>query len=950
MPENEAAGARAPAGMSDAHGMLSDEMSRRGTSPVLIGRAAEMAALANALQTVRQDGPAAVLVGGEAGVGKTRLIDEFGANAREAGARVLVGGCLELGADGLPFAPFTAMLRDLMRDEGAAQVISTLPGGSRATRELARLLPELAVGTSGPDQPAPVQPAAGEARARLFEQFLTMLERLAEAQPLVLVVEDAHWADRSSRDLLTFLIRYQKALHGVLIVATFRSDELHRTHPLRPLLAELARVDWVERTELPRLTRTEAKEFAAAILGSEPDPELTDGIYHRAEGNPLFTEELLACPDGDRPIPDSLADLLLQAVRQLPEETQEVLRVASAGSGGTSHALLAKVTGHTDDELTRALRSAVTGNVLVTTADGYAFRHALIREAVHDDLLPGEHGRVHGRFAEAIDDDPSLVPDGRADIEKAHHWHSAHDTTWALISAWQASAQASRAVAHAERLVLLARVLELWDRVPDAAERIGADHVRVLEEAAAAAEDAGEHQRGLGFTEAALEETDEATDPVRVAMLLRRRHGFRWSLGVLADTEDLSRALRLVPESLSRQTRTLLLLDLAHCGTDQNGPQYKLWAEEALRHAREAGDLAAESQALTVLAFMSAGPGALAAPDSEPLRLVARARARALEANAYWPILKTAITESDLLCGAGDYERAAAAARQGIADAERYGVARTTGAFLALNVAEPLLALGRWDEAEQVAERALDLTPPPLTRAWLRIISSGISLARGNVATAARRAAASRPVLSGAGYEDQHQLPQAVLDIEVALAAEGPAAAVAVAAEALERYDLSVSSPRYTWPLAVTAATAAHQARAAGADSGDDAEALLDRLRTLAEKLEVFGPVQRAWQLTFAAIDPPAGATPDEWLAACDAAVAAWEAVRHPYQTAITLVAGARAALASEDGTGAANKRAAAARLRRALPLAKGLGARPLTEGITALARQAGISLGDGGT
>jgi DNA-binding NarL/FixJ family response regulator/tetratricopeptide (TPR) repeat protein len=950
MPENEAAGVRAPTGMSDARGMLNIDMSRRGTSPVLVGRAAEMAALADAFQTVRQGGPAAVLAGGEAGVGKTRLIGEFAANAREAGARVLTGGCLELGADGLPFAPFTAMLRDLMRDEGVVQVISMLPGGGRATRELARLLPELAVGMSEPDQPASVQPAAGEARARLFEQFLTLLERLAGAQPLVLVVEDAHWADRSSRDLLTFLIRYQKALRGVLIVATFRSDELHRTHPLRPLLAELARIDWVERMELPRLTRTDAKELVAAILGSEPDPELTDGIYHRAEGNPLFTEELLACPSGDCPIPDSLADLLLQTVRRLPEETQEVLRVASAGSGGTSHALLAKVTGYTEDELIRALRPAVTGNVLVTTADGYAFRHTLIREAVHDDLLPGEHGRMHGRFAEAIDDDPSLVPDGRADIEKAHHWYSAHDIRWALISAWQASAQASRAVAHAERLVLLARVLELWDQVPDAAERIGADHVRVLEEAAAAAEDAGEAQRGLGFTEAALDEVDEAADPVRMAMLLRRRHHFRKSLGLPGDAEDLGRALRLVPESLSRQTRTVLLLDMAKCGNDLNGPQYKLWAEEALRYAREAGDLAVESQALNTLAFMSAGPGSLAAPGSEPLRLVAKARAMAQEAGAYWPILKTVITESHLLCGAGDYERAAAVARRGIADAERYGVARTSGTVLAINVAEPLLALGRWDEAEEVAERALDLAPPPLTRVGLWILSGYISLARGDVAAATRRAAAARAVLSGAGYEDQHQLPQALLDTEVALAAEGPAAAVAAAAEALERYDLSVSSSRYTWPLVVVATAVTHQGGAGNPGPEDDAGALLDRLRTLTEKLQVFGPVQRAWQLTFAAIDPPADATPDERLAACDAAVAAWEAVRHPYQTAITLVAGARAALASEaSGTGAADKREAAARLRRALPLAGGLGARPLTEEITTLARQAGISLDDGG-
>ena len=176
------------------------------------------------------------------------------------------------------------------------------------------------------------------------------------------------------------------------------------------------------------------------------------------------------------------------------------------GQRRRSHALLAKVTGRGEDELTRALRPAVTGNVLVTSDDGYAFRHALIREAVHDDLLPGEHGQVHARFAGAIDADPALVADGRAEIEKAHHWYSAHDTTWALIGAWQASLQAGRTVAHAERLMLLARVLELWDQVPDAAVRIGADHARVYEEAVAAAIDAGEDQRGMAFATAAIAE------------------------------------------------------------------------------------------------------------------------------------------------------------------------------------------------------------------------------------------------------------------------------------------------------------------------------------------------------------------------------------------------------------------------------------------------------------
>ena len=247
-------------------------------------------------------------------------------------------------------------------------------------------------------------------------------------------------------------------------------------------------------------------------------------------------------------------------MRRLPEDTQEVLRIASAGSGATSHTLLARVTGRTEDELTAAIRPAVTGNVLVTTADGYAFRHALIREAVHEDLLPGEHSQVHTRFALAIDADPALVGDGRADMQKAHHWYSAHNTTWALISAWQASMQASRSVAHAERLVLLARVLELWDQVPDAATRIGADHVRVLEESAAAARDAGEHKRGLAFAESALAQLDERTDPVRVALLLSERHKFRRDLGMPETIEDLDHALVLVPEELDKKARTQLLL------------------------------------------------------------------------------------------------------------------------------------------------------------------------------------------------------------------------------------------------------------------------------------------------------------------------------------------------------------------------------------------------------
>jgi DNA-binding CsgD family transcriptional regulator/tetratricopeptide (TPR) repeat protein len=905
-----------------------------------------MAALETALETVRQGEPAAVLIGGEAGMGKTRLIGEFTTAVRGAGVRVLTGACLELGADGLPFSPFTAMLRDLVREAGPDEVAGLLSGSGRAARELARLLPELTAERS-PAAPGGAATAAvdgggtysagmtaGEARAHLFEGFLTLLERLAAQRPLVLIIEDAHWADRSSRDLLAFLIGYQRAVGNVLIVVTFRSDELHRTHPLRPLLAELARIDWVERTELPPLTRGQAEELAAVVLGRTPDQGLADAIFERAQGNPLFTEELLACAGECDAVPDTLADLLLQAVRRLPEDTQEVLRVASAGSGMTSDALLAQVTGLDAGKLSTAIRPAVAANVLVTSGDGYSFRHALIQESVHADLLPGEHAAVHTRFARAIDADPALVPRGRAEIEKAHHWYSAHNTAQALIGSWQASIQASNAVAHAERLMLLDRVLEMWEQVPDAATRIGADHVRVLEEAVAAAKDAGEHQRGLALVALALAELDEETEPVRVALLLRERFAFQKDTGRLRSEADLHRALALVPEAVSPSARTELLLAVAHCGIDSDGPQYRAWAMDALRLARELNNRDAESQALANLAMIEAGRNQVASSDSESFRLLTQAREIARQATAYHPTVKLVINETHLLCGAGEFERAARAARRGIVDAERHGLARTSGAFLAINLAEPLWYLGRWDEALEVTGRALDLAPPIRTRIGLWVESGAIALARGDLATAARRVAACRAVLATHGYDEQHHLPFAMLDIDLALAAEGPAAAVAVAAEALRQYDVGLSSPRYAWPVLVSAAAAAIQA------PGEEAVALLDRVRTLAEKLDVCGPVQRAWQLSYAALDPGATlgleAGGGSRLAVADAAVAAWEAVGQPYQAALALTHAARIAMAQRAG------REARARLRRAAPIAQQLEAGPLAAQIADLTRRAG--------
>ena len=325
-------------------------VSNGAANPVLVGRARELAALDAALGQVREGRPSAVLIGGEAGVGKSRLVAEFGARAQAAGTvRVLSGYCLDLSAEGLPFAPFTAVLRELARELGADGMTALLPG--HGARELARLLPEL--GEPG------IEGDPGEARARMFGQVLALLEHLAEPEPVVLVIEDAHWSDRSTRDLLAFLIGNQHVLAGVLIVVTFRSDELHRGHPLRPVLGELGRLGWVARLELPRLTRREGRELAAGLLGREPGRELAERVFQRSEGNPLFLEALLRSNESTgSDLPESLRDLVLADVERLPAQAQDVLEALAVAGQWCGHGLLAAVTGIGDDALLAALRLA----------------------------------------------------------------------------------------------------------------------------------------------------------------------------------------------------------------------------------------------------------------------------------------------------------------------------------------------------------------------------------------------------------------------------------------------------------------------------------------------------------------------------------------------------------------------------------------------------------------
>src|SRR3954470_4458533 len=302
--------------------------------------------------------PGLAFVAGESGVGKSRLLSEFARRARdEAGAKVLSGECVELGDGELPYAPLVGALRPLVRagDPGLLE----LPEAAR--HELAALLPGLAVPANGDDTARRERiEGGGQAQSRLFEALLAAIDRLARDAPVLLIIEDIHWADRSTRDFLSFLGR-NLADERVLVALSYRPDELHRRHPLRPLLAVLERTHLARRIELRGLLPADIRAMAHEISGQEPSAELVDRLVRRSDGNALFIEELLAAGPG--PLPPSLADALLVRVERLPAPAQELMR-ALAVAHPADDAVLQAVGGLAEPELRQALRDAVAGHVV----------------------------------------------------------------------------------------------------------------------------------------------------------------------------------------------------------------------------------------------------------------------------------------------------------------------------------------------------------------------------------------------------------------------------------------------------------------------------------------------------------------------------------------------------------------------------------------------------------
>jgi DNA-binding CsgD family transcriptional regulator/tetratricopeptide (TPR) repeat protein len=877
----------------------------------------------------------AVLVAGEAGIGKSRLISELAARARASGVTVLVGECIPVGEGELPYAPIVGALRSLVRERGSSEF--EVRAGS-ARDELARLLPELA--TTGAR--APDGASSDGSQMRLFEQLLSVLARASEAAPVVLVVEDIHWSDRSTRDFLAFLVRATRR-ERLAVIASYRSDEIRLEHAVRRFVSEFERSGQAIRVQLLPFTRAELGEQVAAILGGAAQPAVVDGLLARSEGNPFFAEELLASSDdGGAVLPESLRDALLLRLEGQAPLVRRVLQIAAVAGRLVDHLLLAAVAGLGDEELTAALRGAVSSQVLVhdPASTGYAFRHALLREAVYADLLPGERYALHLELARALAKGPELAgPGASTAAELAYHYYAAGRLPEALKASVRAGIAAERVHALAEALSHYERALELWNDTSGAGVELPLGRVEVMRRAAQAANLAGATERAVELARATLERIDARRDRVAAALAHERLGRYLWIAGRGEQALPEYRcAVELVPsDPPSRERAYVLAAEGQILMLGDRCVESATRCEEALKIAQMVDAEPVQAHVLNTICanLSSAGDfdGAVAA--------AAQARAIARPLGLVEEIGRSYINGSDALDVAGHLEASIALAREGIDAAGELG-ARDHGDRLRGDMAGRLLHLGRWAEADELLSELLDRGPAGLPAANAYIRLAYLRAEQGDSEEAHRILDHATDLVTRSGGS-LWLGPAAETKATIELWMGRPDRAVQTVADCLAT--VRGSERLFSTARLYELGTRAHADLATVAPkdqhvpAGDAASALLERVDALIVKLPgATPPLVLASRATCAA--ERSRITHDQDAHVWDDARRLWEAIGHRY-----LAAYARWRQAETLLTSVGDRRSSESLIREASAVADALGARPLAGELKALARRARIDL-----
>jgi len=922
-------------------------MATRLSSPSFIGRLPELRQLEAAAERAARGEPALVLVAGEAGVGKTRLVEELAGWARDHGYQVLVGGCVSLSADVAPFAPIVEALRPLTRDLARADLDAVLGPNVHG---LAPVLPDVA---SVSEATASTGISPDSAHGRLLELLLGMLGRLATRAPVMLVVEDIQWADRSTVDVLAFLARNLRA-EQVLMVTTFRTDEPESRRQLLPLIAELGRQGGAERIDLPPLNRAELAEQLSAILGVPAASGLVDGVFSRSQGNAFFSEELLATESIAGTMPQTLRDVLTARVGALSPAAGDLVRVSSAAGRRFSEAMLSRLTDADARAFRAALREAIEHQILVRepVAGGeerLGFRHALVQELLYADLLPSERVRLHAACARAIEARLTVAPDAVLASELAYHWQAADEPERALHASIAAGLAAEAGGARAEAALQFERALALLDDLQGSEANMPLDRIELLEHAA------GNYQndpaRAVEHIATALKLVDAERDPVRAGLLQAALGRNLWfsgdGAGALAACREAVRLVPPRPPSVARARvaaglgQILMILDHTDEGVR--------WCEEAVQLAAQTGARAIETHALNTLGILTAYIG-----DVEGgIAKLHRAMEIADEIASLDDMGRAYGNLTDVLIfAAARYDEAAEVGLKamGTADAPAF-----TGVIAALIYGDVALARylgGRWDDAQAVLDRARLQPAGGAGEIALGIRAVQLQVGRGEFEQANRQLEVLHRLLANAA-DIQWIAPTAAAEAELAIWEGDPSAALQVVAVGLERVHLGHgANVSRLGPLFVQGVRAAADVASARRRSRGNLDvARREGAKHLASMRALRDDIEARWPAHLHLAEPylalcEAEATRMEVRSDSDAwmtAAGLFQRLSQPYTSAYAWYREGEAVLATRHDTARARSV-----LREAHAVAIRLGAVPLRAAIEEVSARGRVDLSEG--
>jgi DNA-binding CsgD family transcriptional regulator/tetratricopeptide (TPR) repeat protein len=860
-------------------------------SEVFVGRASELGELERALDAARAGTGAAVLIAGEAGIGKTRLAAELARRARGAGFEVLLGRTIDLVGTELPYQPFAEALRPLGEPWQADRQV---PGS----------------------------------QLRVFEETLALLTGSAAAAPVLLVLEDLHWADTSTLDLVVFLA-HNLGIRPVLLLATCRGDEPSSAGRMRRLADGVWRSGSALVLELGPLGREELGELLVAHAGHPLPVALTDAIAARSEGNPLFAEELFAVAGGQSvELPQALRDLLLQRVARLDHPAQGMLRLAAAAGREVGYPLLHATAELPDGALRDSLRAAVEGGVLVAEPQrgSFRFRHALLAEAIYATILPGEREELHARLAD------ELARSGAARAaELAPHWAAAGRAAEALVASVEAARQAEAVFGLAEAHAHLERALALWPAVPGAAGLTRLDLAGLCAWTAELASQTGTAPRAIDLTQKAIDLVEEG-DSLHAARLYDRLGRYLHESGRTdAALSAFERAIELVPTQPPSAERARALAALADgLMLAWRYDESLAICEQALTLARAAGAHAVELRALLDLGRDLAYLGRA----DEGVGCQRRALELAEESGDPLALLHAYVSLTDVLMMLGKPGESARVGERGLEVVCRYGIDSTV---LVANLIEALLATGEWDKADSASAAALRAITANFPY-MLLMLRADIELGRGDFKAARAHLGAASATLR----EDRGQGVYDIFLAELALWERRWTEADQAVRDGLARAQSRQAAQLRVWFCAkglraqAELAALARARRDAGAarDWLARAQKLITVARRAAGEASAVTPNAEGWlALAEAEYARASGvARPESWAHAADG----WERLERP-----PLVAYCRWRQAEALVAAGASRTEAAVPLREAHAIAARIGASPLLRELELLAQRA---------